>query len=205
MKGFTDKALLLLSDPSDLEEVTTSFRVSYMKAVENIIEYLKDNGIQHYCLLSDALTSRINMHNPVWLATGDSADMFFMQNFCSVPKYEAQPLTEDLALKVRTKFPIERGLSPEERFDIVSKRVRFTERALISRFNFVVVFGKQYNPTTKPGDGRAVMRVDSHHFYTSLQLSGENIPINDFMQLSYANQCLSEWGKYNGTRMSGNT
>ena len=204
MRGFTDKALILLSDPDYYEEATPTFQLRYKTAVANIIDYLQSIGVQHYCLISDTLATRINMHKPVWLATGDPGDMFFMQNFCSVPSYKTQPLSEELASKVRKKFPIERGSSPADRFNVVAKRVRFVEKALCSDFNFIVVFGKTYNPVTKPGDGRAVMYVDSRHLNASMYLSGEPVSINDFMQLSYANISLSEWGKYNVTILSDN-
>lgn len=138
------------------------------------------------------------MHNPLWLATGAPEDMFFMRNFCGVPDYPVVDLDKDSVDLLRNKFEIKRGLSPEERFPIVSKRVKYMEKAIISTYAFVVVFGTEFRVKSKEGDGRAVLRVNEKKFYTSMDLSGKPVSINDFLQIPYGNQCLSEWGKYCG-------
>lgn len=198
MKGFTDKALILLSTWDDFSQSSSMYKYDYKRAVDNLILYLDSVNVKRACLITDQMAARINMHNPLWLATGAPEDMFFMQNFCSVPKYETQALPEALQEKLRSKFPLTRGMEPKERFSVVSKRVKYAEKELISSYDFVVVFGKQFNVKTHPGDGRAVMHVSDRGFIATLELSGEFVPINSFLQLGYANQSLSEWGKYSG-------
>ena len=191
MRGFTDKALILLSKPDSFEECGSIYKYDYKVAVDNIINYLD-------CLITDGLATNMNMHNPRWLATGAPEDMFFMRNFCGVPDYPVVDLDKDAVDLLRSKFEIKRGLSPEERFPIVSKRVKYMEKAIISTYAFVVVFGSEFRVKSKAGDGRAVLRVNEKKFYTSMDLSGEPVSINDFLQIPYGNQCLSEWGKYCG-------
>ena len=183
MRGFTDKALILLSKPDSFEECGSIYKYDYKVAIDNIINYLDSMGISH---------------NPLWLATGAPEDMFFMRNFCGVPDYPVVDLDKDSVDLLRNKFEIKRGLSPEERFPIVSKRVKYMEKAIISTYAFVVVFGTEFRVKAKEGDGRAVLRINEKKFYTSMDLSGEPVSINDFLQIPYGNQCLSEWGKYCG-------
>lgn len=198
MRGFTDKALILLSKADSFNECGSIYKYDYKVAVDNIIQYLDSMGISHDCLITDGLATNMNMHNPRWLATGAPEDMFFMRNFCGVPDYPVVDLDKDAVDLLRSKFAIKRGLSPEERFPIVSKRVKYVERSLIASYSFVVVFGTEFRVKSKEGDGRAVLRINEKKFYTSMELSGEQVPINDFLQIPYGNQCLSEWGKYSG-------
>lgn len=198
MRGFTDKALILLSKPDSFEECGSIYKYDYKVAVDNIINYLDSMGISHDCLITDGLATNMNMHNPRWLATGAPEDMFFMRNFCGVPDYPVVDLDKDAVDLLRSKFEIKRGLSPEERFPIVSKRVKYMEKAIISTYAFVVVFGSEFRVKSKAGDGRAVLHINEKKFYTSMELSGESVSINDFLQIPYGNQCLSEWGKYCG-------
>ena len=99
---------------------------------------------------------------------------------------------------MRTLRSILSAVTPEERFPIVSKRVKFAERELIDSYSFVVIFGNAFRVKSNGCDGKAVLRVNEKKFYTSLELSGAPVPINDFLQIPYGNQCLSEWGKYSG-------
>lgn len=198
MRGFTDRALLLLSKPEGFEECGSIYKYDYKVAIKNIVDYLRSVDISHDCLITDGLATSMDMHSPRWLATGTPEDMFFMRNFCGVPDYPVVNLEQGYVDKVRSKFEIKRGLSPEERFPIVSKRVKYVEKLLIDSYTFIVVFGDAFKVRTKPEDGRAVLRVHEKKFYTSMELSGDPVPINDFLQIPYGNQCLSEWGKYCG-------
>lgn len=198
MRGFTDKALILLSKQEGFEECGSIYKYDYKVAVKNIIDYLSCVGISHDCLITDGLATSMDMHNPRWLATGAPEDMFFMRNFCGVPDYPVINLDQGSVDVIRSKFEIKRGLSPEERFPIVSKRVKYIEKMLIGSYTLVVVFGDAFRVKSKVGDGRAILRVNEKKFYTSMELSGEPVPINDFLQVPYGNQCLSEWGKYSG-------
>ena len=198
MKGFTDKALILLSKPHGFEEYGSIYRYDYQLAVQNVVEYLHSMDVSHDCLITDGLAARMNMYSPRWLATGTPEDMFFMKNFCGVPDYPTVALSAELIERVRSKYEVKRGLTPEERFPIVSKRVKFAERELIDSYSFVVIFGNAFRVKSNGCDGKAVLRVNEKKFYTSLELSGAPVPINDFLQIPYVNQCLSEWGKYSG-------
>lgn len=199
MRGFTDKALLLLSDVDKYEESGSMYKYDYKQAVANILRYLNSAGMQHHCLITDALATEIVVENTVWLATGAVEDMFFAKNYCGVPSYDTIPLEGNICDEIRKKYPIARGTSVEETFKAVSSRVKMAEQKLIASYRFVVVFGNSFKVKSKSNDGRAVMRVNDRHFYTSMELGGEGVPINSFMQIPYANLCLSEWGKYDGS------
>ena len=149
-----------------------------------------------HCLITDGLACSIPVPADKWLATGVREDMFFMVNYCGVPKYSVSPMPDSLSEQVRAKFPIKRGLTPKERFNIVSKRVNMAEKEIIKSYTFVIVFGKDFKVKSTANDGRAILRINERHFYTSMELSGSPVPINDFMQIPYANLCLSDWGKY---------
>lgn len=196
MKGFSDRALILLSNLETYEECGFTYKYDYKLAVKNLINYLASVGVAHDCLITDRLAASIDMRDPRWLATGAPEDMFFMQSYCGVPKHGTVPLDDTTLARLRSKFPIERGLSPEDRFPIVAKRVKLAERVLIESYPVVVVFGQEFKVKSKPDDGRAILRIHEKKFYTSMELSGMEVPINDFLQIPYANQCLSEWGKY---------
>lgn len=196
MRGFTDKALILLSSPKQYAEGSDTYHYDYKLAVHNIIHYLQSMGIKHDCLITDYLATQMDMQNPNWLATGAPEDMFFLRTYCGVPDYPIKNLPPELMTTIRKKYPVERGLLPKDRYYIVAKRVKYAEQALMQRYSFIVVFGNEFHVKTKPEDGKAILTVHEKKFYTSLTLSGETIPINDFLQIPYANLYLSDWGKY---------
>lgn len=198
MRGFTDRALILLSSLQAYDECGSMYKYDYQVAIKNLVEYLGSVGISHDCLITDALATRMNMFSPRWLATSAPEDMFFMRNYCGVKDYATVELEDGVLEELRKKFPIQRGLTPNERYPIVAKRVKHIERSLIANYQFVIVVGKEFPVKSKPDDGRAILRVNEKKFYTSMELSGAEVPINDFLQVPYANQCLSEWGKYSG-------
>lgn len=197
MKGFTQRALIRLSSAEEYAQYSAPYRYSYKLAIANLVAYLKSVDIEHDCLITDKLATQLDMHHPRWLATGAAEDMFFAHKFCGVPAYDTHDLTKAQAEQLRKKFPIERGLEPAERFKIVQKRVDYMEKKLTDSYDFVVVFGNRAITKSKPGDGRAIMRVRKN-FCATMELSGEEVPINDFLQVPYGMQSLSEWGKYNG-------
>ena len=106
MKGFTDKALILLSKPHGFEEYGSIYRYDYQLAVQNVVEYLHSMDVSHDCLITDGLAARMNMYNPRWLATGTPEDMFFMKNFCGVPDYPTVALSAELVERVRSKYEV---------------------------------------------------------------------------------------------------
>ena len=65
MRGFTDKALILLSKPDSFEECGSIYKYDYKVAIDNIINYLDSMGISHDCLITDGLATNMNMHNPL--------------------------------------------------------------------------------------------------------------------------------------------
>lgn len=198
MRGFADRALILFSDPSYYNEALGSYKNNYRRAVQNLLTYLESIGVEHDCLLTDQLAVQFNLPNTRWIATAVPEDLFFMRNYCNIPNQESTPLPDALATKLRTKYPVERGLSPEDRFAIVAKRTRMAERNLIDSYKFVVVFGNTFRVRTKESDGRAVFSVNDKRFYTRMELSGAEVPISDFLQIPYGNLSLCDWGLYNG-------
>lgn len=198
MRGFTDKALILLSDKESFLASHTLHRTLYQQSINNLIGYLQDMEMQHYCLISDGLAGCLNMHSPKWLSTAAPEDLFFMRTYCNIPDGVSESITTEQVELLRKKYPIARGIDPLDRLKIVANRVKYMEKQIISTFQFVVVFGSLYKVRTKENDGRAVLRINDKHFYTSMELSGQALPINEFLQIPYGNVSLSEWGKYSG-------
>lgn len=193
MRGFTERALVLLSGLHEFEESSPRYRYAYKQAVHNVLAYLSSVDIGHDCLITDALATHLNMEGARWMSTGTPEDMFYIKNYCSVPDYETVPPNEKLMKQTRGKYPIERGTPIVDRFIRVSKRIKYIESQLIQSYKFVVVFGKNFPVKAKEEDGRAILRINAKKFYTSLELSGEVVPINDFLQVDYASMCLCDW------------
>lgn len=193
MRGFTEHALVLLSGLREFADSSPRYQYAYKQAVHNVLAYLSSVDIGHDCLITDALATHLNMEGARWLATGTPEDLFFIKNYCSVPDYETLSPKDKLLEKTREKYPIQRGMQAEDRFSIVSKRIAFIEKQLIQSYKFVVIFGKNFPVKSAEEDGRAILRINSKKFYTSLELSGEIVPINDFLQVDYASMCLCDW------------
>lgn len=194
MRGFASNALLLFSDMNQVME-SHSFAGNYKLAVNNLLIYLDSVGIGHDCFISDELAFNLALPKTRWIATGASEDIFFMTKFCNVPSYDLVPLRDDLCQLIRDKHPLKRGMSQQERAKIIQKRVELAEKQLISSYQLVIVFGKNYRVKTREDDGRAVIHVKKG-FIPTLELSGKEVPINDFLQLPYGNLTLLEWGNY---------
>lgn len=193
MKGFTDSALILLSNIEEFSQGCPNYQYMYRKAVHNLITYLNSMDIGHDCFITDSMATHLPMENVRWLATGAPEDMFFIKSYCSVPAYDSVPLSDNALALVRKRYPIPKGLTPEERFGIVSKRIKYCEREIIKSYKFVVVFGNQFVVHSKAEDGKAILYVNAKKFYTELMMGGEKMPINDFMRVDYASMCLCDW------------
>lgn len=198
MRGFTDEALLLFSKLDVYESGSRQYKCNYQLAVDNLLDYLADMGISHACLISDQSAPRLSLREPHWFDTGAREDMFFLHNFTYVPEYPSTPLDSVLISTLRKKYPLTRGMTIPEQAKVVGNRITYAEKALIGTFKFVVVFGEQFRVKSAEEDGRAILHVHEKTFQPSMVLSGNPVPINIFLQRSYANLCLTEWGKYRG-------
>lgn len=83
-------------------------------------------------------------------------------------------------------------------FGLLKKVLAANEIFSNAMHEVVPEFIRKYRAAISRGIGRAVLRINEKKFYTSMELSGESVSINDFLQIPYGNQCLSEWGKYCG-------
>lgn len=199
MQGFTDKALVLLSQPDKFQEASGFYRNDYMTAVVNLLAYLHSVDITPVCLVTDGLAVKLlnALDCIVWQATEDAGGMFYIKSNVHPYKEPTAQLPANIKQVLDTKHPIERGMSMTERGVIEVKRVALAEKELIKSFNCVFVFGNLFKVRPKPEDGRAIFSINNQ-FIPTLKLSGYDAPINSFLGVPWGNLALTEWGKYNG-------
>lgn len=198
MRGFTTKALLLLSSKSFFTSSSRSHKDLYVEGITNLLHYLQEMGVAADCLVTDSLALHLALDGITWRATGALEDLFFMQRYGGIKEVTSKPLAPAVVTSLRKKHPIQTGLDPVQRAEVVAKRVRYAERAIIKEYTFVVVVGKGFHVKGREADGKAIMRVNERTLVPELELSGAPVPINLFLQVPYANQSLIEWSKYHG-------
>lgn len=200
MKGFTDKCLLIFPKPESYEFREERYHSSIRKAVNNLVAYMSAIGVELYCMSTDEVSLMVNPAKVKWIQTLSEPDDFFMRSHNQAMtglKYKEIIKEPELYLKANEKFKLERGLTPEQRFELIVKRERLTSKAIIDKHKLVIMFNQPNNPsyvvTKKEGDGKLRIFINNNTFIPECYLSGELIDANDLLQLTGANRPVFSW------------
>lgn len=200
MRGFATQALILLPALDKYQEYYGGYKAQFDKAVRTLVDYLHSVDIEPCFLATDpvAYSEYTGLEGVRWLATENSGGIYFMQTNAGLPKLPTLTNIPDAVLKeLDTKFPIERGLSVDQRWYRESKRVALAEKLIIAQNTVVFLFGNQYRLRAKENDGRALFFINQQ-FIPKFKLSGNDANITAFLGIPNANMSITEWRVSNG-------
>ena len=200
MRGFATQALILLPSMEKYSEYYGGYKLQFHTAIKTLVDYLHSVDIEPCFLATDtvAYSEFAELEGVRWLATENSGGRYFLQSQCSVP--ELSPLAEvpeSVLKELDKKFPVERGLTVEQRWFVESKRVNMAEKLIIAQNSVVFLFGNQYSLRPKQNDGRALFFVNQQ-FIPKFKLSGNDANITAFLSIPNANMSITEWRVSNG-------
>lgn len=196
MRGFTERALVLFSDPVKYDESLSYYRSEYRKALMALQIALSWADIKMACLCSDPLAVRLwssLSFDTDWFDVEDVGGMYFIHNNSDTPNFTRSiPISDALKEMLDKKVPIPRGITPEHRAFLTGKRVTIAEKFIITQEKLVFCFGNAYKTYPRANDGRACIQINNQ-FIPSLKLSGFDAPIAPFLNFDTANLALTEW------------
>lgn len=200
MEGFTDKCLLLFPKPESYEYRSETYRLNFKKALNNLLTYLENKHIQPCCFTTDEIALTVNPRNVTWLQTLGDPDDFFMRNHNEIMaglKYKTVEKLPDLYKKANAKVPLDKGLTTEQRFEVIVKREAMITKELINKYKLVIIFEQANNPSykvvSKDADGRICIYIDNTSFIPRCYLSGMQVDANDLLCLLGANRPVFQW------------
>lgn len=200
MRGFATQALILLPAMEKYQEYYGGYKAQFDKAVHNLVDYLHSVDIEPCFLATDpvAYSEYTGLEGVRWLATENSGGIYFLQTNAGLPQLpDLTPISDALLKEVDAKFPVERGMTVEQRWFTESKRVNLAEKLIIAQHTVVFLFGNQYSLRPKQNDGRALFFINQQ-FIPKFKLSGNDANIVAFLGIPNANMSITEWRVSNG-------
>jgi hypothetical protein len=207
MKGFTDKCLLLFPKPEVYEYKTEHYYLNFKRALDRLMKYFSYLNVQVCCLTTDEIALVYDLSGVIWYQTLSDADTFFMrthnQSKAKLAYKENMEKFPALYETAMSKFPLQRGLSTDQRFDVLVKREYLISKEIISDFNLVFSIqqpsNKSYNTPSKEGDGKIRISINNGSFICTCFMSGEEMDATDLLNFTGANRPMYEWEeKYYG-------
>lgn len=199
MQGFTDKALIICPKIATYDSRNLDYQIKLLDSIKSLIRYFKSRGIQPYCIYTDELSHELPI-DVKWASPVNRGDAFFIKN--NVDGFDSTKEPEFFATDkidtIANKFKVERGMSVEDRFEILLKREVRGVKVLMEEFKIIAAFHHPNNPSFKmiqseENDGRLIITVDHVAFLAEAMMSGMQIEITSITQLESAKQPLYNW------------
>lgn len=200
MEGFTDNCLVLFPKPESYENRVDLYHIQLKRSIENLLKYLSKCKIQPQCFTTDEVALIVNPKDVEWLQTLSDPDNFFMITHnvsMEALKYKQVTKLPDLYAKVNKDVPLERGLTEEQRFEVIVKRESRITKSIIKDSKLVILFEQPNNPSykvvSKEGDGRICIFINNKTFTPKCFISGMEVDPNDILGFQGANRPVYQW------------
>lgn len=197
MRGFTDKALILLPKTESWELKGDNYIYNFKQAINNILTYCHKFGMQPYCLSSDETANRLDLKNVLYDMSSTYGDKFFLESKCGYRAVDTVCDHPELYKKAIKRYPVTEDASDEEYLIALMKRDKYITKRIIDEYKFVVFFNTPNNPSfsvkSREEDERIVIIVNSNNFTCKCYISGNEIPSDDLLQEQTCNRPLCDW------------
>lgn len=197
MRGFTDKALILLPKVESWELKGDNYIYNFKQAIRNILAYCRKFDMAPYCLSSDETANHLGLHGVLYDMSSTYGDKFFLESKCGYRPVTTVSDHPEIYKKAIKRYPVIEGVSDEEYLTDLQKRDRYITKKIIDDYKFVVFFNTPNNPSfsvkSREEDGRIVVMVNSNNFTCKCYISGNEIPCEDLLQEQTCNRPLCDW------------
>lgn len=182
MKGFTKQGLLIFPKRKNYEALSNGdvYYDALDKAVNNAMDLIDSIDAKSYALTTDEIAIEIAPSDILWIDVITPEDKFFLKrnisDYKSMPDADIELPTEYLE-DARVRYPIEKGVSKEERLKIIREREKFLFRklALETRliFSFEVPSSRSYPLPNKYEDDRILIDAGTNNMKVKALIFGE--------------------------------
>lgn len=199
IQGFTSNALVIYPLADDYHGRGSQYFLHMNAAATNLQKYLKLNNITYDCFITDDVAKEVVVTPDRWISTLNQGDLFFVKNNCEgMDKPFGTVITNDDVIKTTlTKYPTERGLSVERRFEQVLKRDAMARRELVKLYKMVVLFKQPKSPTirytVKPGSGLMYIEIDNSTFLVKCYMSDTEVGATELLEVKNGFMPMYEW------------
>lgn len=201
MKGFTDKAILVLPRYASYNNRPAEWKRLFRESLGKLMEYLELEDIFVYTFNSDEINDLLNLKSLKLYDIVTPEDKMLLENFLlggeKVPKGEEFDDKDRIFKEVRKKYPVKRGSTLEEKKDIFIKRDKWIANEIIKNAKLVIncepVTKAYYKVKSKEGDGRIVLQVNQLNFAIEAKLAGEPVDVVSIFNYNRAYSPLYSW------------
>lgn len=200
MRGFTDKALVLLPDYSIYDEKPEGWKCKLNKAIDNLLAYLESVDIAPHFLYTDDVARIYRRKVKTWVSSLSKADLFFTSRYCeNMETAMKTPMIEfnELYQEIARKDMVDAHASEVERFNMIMRHNNAANKEIFMMYKVIFVFTKKSKRTwvvpSKEGDGLIRVYIDLDTFTPTCSMSGSVIDMCDALGVDYANRALNVW------------
>jgi hypothetical protein len=204
MRGFCEDVLFALPEFDTYEHQTYTVQQAFDRDLTKLVEYVRGVGIKPFFFNHDlfALTLwRERVITDVFWVNSFSRDDIIYAGRTQVNDQETLPIHKEyltITDAAREKYPTRRGLTEDERFDIMKSRCKFSANEILKQFRFVISLESPHHEQYKvrkgnKNDERMIWRLHPTSNKVEAFLSGEPIPIQDVMNWRGAGFPLDRW------------
>lgn len=200
MKGFDTKALILFPKMESYNLRDVNYKYEFKRAVTNLCNYLAQMGIAPHAFYTDDVARELNTGDFQYVSTLGRSDRFFVHKYCQgmSDAMNSNHISFDSIVDKYIDADVDVvNMSTEERFELVLTRNAKAVKDIIKTYKLVIHFKRQgnaqYTVTSKQGDGRILIEVNSSNFIPTVYMSGVQVHPIDILAVPYANKPLNTW------------
>lgn len=189
LKGFCNKAILLLPDETYLTGLTYTTETYLERACINLVKFCKDNDIELEYFATNRL---INIEDAKLINPLSEEDTIFMSNIYNMTSLKNVPTIDDKYLKpARDKYPTKRGLSKEDRLAIIIKREKTAVNLFLKDASFIIDMQKAstrvYKYESVENDCKIYLKINPSNYVPEIYMSGQRMSASDILGEGYNN------------------
>lgn len=202
MRGYTTKALIIFPKPETISAQHVSYKERLKKTVNNLQDYLQDQGIKVYSLITDETATQWKLPGIEFISNATKVDRMFIRNNCIGMDglEEGEDFYEPEINKVADSIPMPRGLDVEERFKIVQKREAKVNKHILTDMQVIIDLSVNRArtfkiPPSKENDSRILVTVNKVSNQLEIMLGGRVMNPNDILGFTGASRPIHMWEK----------
>lgn len=205
MRGFTKEVLIILPSADTYLHKDFISKLSFDSELRIVLTYIQGLTITPFFFNNNELAVVLHELHKIpfsyqWISAFVKEDELFakrgfIENLTNPPFGRVY---EEFETLVRKQVKSRRGLTEQERFDLVVKRCRILNNLIINDFKFVITFETKTNEVYKvrsgyENDERIIWRYKAAIGSFESYMSGKPFSINTLTNYEHASRPLSKW------------
>lgn len=182
MKGFCDYGFILFPRLS-VYEAMNDLSIGRLKdGISKVVKYMENEEIELYALSTDESAECFipNNVNIKFINSILPEDMNYLNRHlnCSF-NCELSKMVEPFVDEIREKYPTERGMSEDDRIELINKRIDFIQKKIFEKVSLIVNIDRktnsQYKLKSKEDDEKILIEIDPDSLIPIVKMSGSQM------------------------------